>query len=79
MTVVLSEGVDVYSEWIDACENVNNQDTSDSPPPFRHPANEGAAIPKARQGPTPRGDEYEDDFVVNDEEGMENEFAEEND
>ena len=64
---VLSEGVDVYSEWIDACENVHSGSNDGH---FERgnldPAGTGA---KQHGAPAARSEQYEEDFV--DEDGVE--------
>lgn len=74
--LVLSEGVDVYSDWIDACEAVAGDPEEARQDHPRGVRRGGAAGPKARAGPAESNeDQYEDDFVVDDEAGMEGDYT----
>ena len=70
----LSAPVDIYADWIDACDQVAKDNAADGPgQPSQKPfetAPAPAARPQAQQ-------EYEGDFVVNDEVGMEDDYGDE--
>ena len=72
--IVLSEGVDVYSDWIDACDAVADE-SSAAPTRSRDTGYRGTMrSPKAQ--PAERNEQqYEDDFVVDDEHGMEEDYG----
>ncbi|KAL9090432.1 MAG: hypothetical protein Q9159_001961 [Coniocarpon cinnabarinum] len=72
----LSEGVDVYSDWIDACDAVANENDVE---PVRA-RNKSSTYRGTAREPRPQAggqqeEQLEDDFVVNDEEGMENDYG----
>jgi len=67
----LSAAVDVYADWIDACEEVAETEAKTT---TRRPSNVGARAPAAA-GDTGGADG--DDFIVDDELDVEGEYADE--
>lgn len=76
----LSAAVDVYSDWIDACDAVAKGDSADAAgqsanTSYRDIDTWSRQVPnKASTGPE-REEQYEKDFVDDDEAGMEENYA----
>jgi transcription elongation factor Elf1 len=77
--LVLSAPVDVYYDWVDACDKVSKDDPESNPlSAFRAPERAGPATarPAARVAPAHDEDETLDDFIEDDEMDAEADFAE---
>jgi len=81
----LSAAVDVYSDWIDACDTVAKGDSADAAgqtanTSYRDIDAWSRQVPNKASTAPQREDQYEkDDFVEDDEAGMEENYADEDD
>jgi len=82
--VDLSAAVDVYSDWIDACDTVAKGDSADAAGQTANSSYKdidawSRQVPnKASTAPQPE-EQYEKDFVDDDEAGMEENYADDDD
>jgi len=79
--IALSQPIDVYSDWIDACDEVAKVTAANAPPPAAPAAARPAATSAgARAGLAPDTERYDDEgdgFIDDDDAEAEAEYADE--
>ena len=72
----LSAPVDIYADWIDACDDVAKEaEQNQSQHVADYQTQSLRSTAPSIQKSVPKDDRYEEDFVVNDEGGMEEDYA----